>query len=41
MEVKDLGLAALMTLSSLVLTNSWLARFGDSNPVIVLTGMGL
>lgn len=39
METKDVGLAALMTLSSLVLTNSWLSRFGDSDPVIVLSAM--
>ncbi len=39
MEVKDVGLAALMTLSSLVLTNSWLSRFGDSDPLIVLSAM--
>lgn len=39
MEAKDVGLAAVMTLSSLVLTNSWLSRFGDSDPVIVLSAM--
>lgn len=39
METKDVGLAGLMTLSSLVLTNSWLSRYGDSDPVIVLSAM--
>ncbi len=39
MEVRDVGLAAVMTLSSLVLTNSWLARYGDSDPVIILSAM--
>ncbi len=39
METKDVGLAAVMTLSSLVLTNSWLSRYGDSDPVIVLSAM--
>lgn len=39
MEAKDVGLAGLMTLSSIVLTNSWLSRLGDSDPVIVLSAM--
>ncbi len=39
METKDVGLAALMILSSIVLTNSWLSRLGDSDPVIVLSAM--
>jgi len=39
METKDVGLAALMTLSSLVLTSKWLSRLGDSDPVIVLSAM--
>ncbi|GFO97107.1 hypothetical protein ig2599ANME_1307 [groundwater metagenome] len=39
METKDVGLAVLMTLSSLVLTNKWLSRLGDSDPVIVLSAM--
>ncbi len=39
MEAKDVGLAAVMTLSSLVLTNSWLSRYGDSDPVIILSAM--
>jgi hypothetical protein len=39
METKDVGLGVLMTLSSLVLTNSWLSRLGDSDPVIVLSAM--
>jgi hypothetical protein len=41
METKDVGLAALMTLSSLVLTNKWLSRLGDSDTVIVLSAMVL
>jgi hypothetical protein len=39
METKDVGLAAAMTLSSIILTNSWLSRLGDSDPVIVLSAM--
>ena len=39
METKDVGLAGIMMLSSLVLTNSWLSRLGDSDPVIVLSAM--
>lgn len=39
METKDVGLAVVMTLSSLVLTNSWLSRYGGSDPVIVLSAM--
>lgn len=39
MEVKDAGLAAIMILSSSILTNSWLSRVGDSDPVIVLSAM--
>ena len=39
METKDVGLAVVMTLSSIVLTNSWLSRLGDSDPVIVLSAM--
>jgi hypothetical protein len=41
METKDVGLAALMTLSSLVLTSKWLSRLGDSDPLIVLSAMVL
>ncbi len=39
METKDVGLAILMTLSSITLTNSWLTRVGNSDPVIVLSAM--
>ena len=39
METKDVGLAVIMTLSSIVLTNSWLSRLGNSDPVIVLSAM--
>lgn len=39
MENKDVGLAVIMTLSSIVLTNSWLSRLGNSDPVIILSAM--
>ncbi len=39
METKDIALAVIMTLSSIVLTYEWLARLGDSNPVILLSAM--
>ena len=39
METKDVGLAVVMTLSSIILTNSWLSRLGNSDPVIVLSAM--
>ena len=39
METKDVGLAVVMTLSSITLTNSWLSRVGNSDPVIVLSAM--
>ncbi len=39
METKDVGLALVMTLSSIILTNSWLSRVGNSDPVIVLSAM--
>ena len=39
METKDVGLAVVMTLSSIILTNSWLSRVGNSDPVIVLSAM--
>jgi hypothetical protein len=39
METKDIGLAALMILSSIILTTKWLSRLGDSDPVIVLSAM--
>lgn len=39
METKDVGLAALMILSSIILTTKWLSRFGDSDPVIVFSAM--
>ncbi len=39
METKDIALAVIMTVSSIVLTYEWLARLGDSNPVILLSAM--
>jgi hypothetical protein len=39
MEVKDVGLAAVMIVSSLILTDRWLTRFGDSDPVIIMSAM--
>jgi len=39
METKDVGLAALMILSSIILTTKWLSRLGDSDPVIVFSAM--
>ena len=39
MEVKDVGLAAVMIVSSIILTDRWLNRFGDSDPVIIMSAM--
>jgi hypothetical protein len=39
MEVKDVGLADVMIVSSIILTDRWLNRFGDSDPVIILSAM--
>jgi len=39
MEVKDVGLAAVMIVSSIILTDRWLNRFGDSDPVIILSAI--
>ncbi len=39
METKDIALAVIMTVSSIVLTYEWLARLGDSNPVILLSAV--
>jgi hypothetical protein len=39
MEVKDIGLAAVMIVSSIILTDRWLNRFGDSDPVIIMSAM--
>lgn len=41
MELRDIGLAVVMTLSSLVLTYKWLTRIGDSDPVIIFSAMVL
>jgi len=41
MEVKDVGLAAVMIVSSIILTDRWLNRFGDSDPVIIISAMFL
>ncbi len=41
MDTKDLGLAAVMVLSSIILTYKWLTRLGDRAPdsVILLAAM--
>ena len=39
MEVKDVGLAAVMIVSSIILTDRWLNRFGDSDPIIIMSAM--
>ncbi len=39
MEVKDVGLAAVMIVSSIILTDRWLSRFGESDPVIIMFAM--
>ncbi len=39
MDAKDVGLAVVMTLSSIVLTYKWLTRLGDSDPVIIISAM--
>src|SRR3989304_6876891 len=39
MDIKDIGLAAVMILSSIILTNKWLTRFGDSDTIIVISAM--
>ena len=39
LDAKDVGLAIVMTLSSIVLTYKWLTRLGDSDPVIIISAM--
>jgi hypothetical protein len=39
MEVKDVGLAAVMIVSTIILTDRWLSRFGDSDAVIIISAM--
>ena len=39
MEAKDITLAIIMTLSSIVLTYKWLTRLGASDPVIIISAM--
>ncbi len=39
MEIKDIGLAVVMIISSMVLTYKWLTRLGDSDPVIIISSM--
>lgn len=39
MEAKDIALAVVMTLSSLVLTYKWLTRLGNSDPIIIISAM--
>ncbi len=39
MEVKDVGLAAVMIISSMIITYKWLTRVGDSDLVIIISSM--
>ena len=39
MDSKYIGLAAVMTISSLILTERWLTRFGESDIIIILAAM--
>lgn len=39
MESKDIVLAVVMVLSSIVLTYKWLTRLGDSDSVIIVSAM--
>ena len=39
MEVKDIMLAVVMIISSMILTYKWLTRLGDSDPVIIISAM--
>ncbi len=39
MDSKYIGLAVVMTLSSMILTYKWLTRLGDSDPVIIISAM--
>jgi len=39
MDSKDIALAVVMTLSSIVLTYKWLTRLGNSDPVIIISAM--
>lgn len=41
MEQKDIGLAIVMIMSSLVLTYRWLERLGGSDVIIVISAMVL
>ncbi len=39
MDIKDIALAVVMTLSSIVLTYKWLTRLGESDPVIIISAV--
>ncbi len=39
MEAKDVGLAAVMIISSMIITYKWLTRVGDSDLVIIISSM--
>ncbi len=41
MDSRYIGLAAVMTVSSMILTERWLTRFGDSDIIIILSAMFL
>ncbi len=38
-KVKDVGLAAVMIISSMIITYKWLTRVGDSDLVIIISSM--
>lgn len=39
MELKDIALAVVMTLSSIILTYKWLTRLGESDSVIIISAV--
>ncbi len=41
MDVKDIGFAVVMMLSSIVLTYKWLLRVGEADSVIIISAMFL
>ncbi len=41
MEENDIGLAVVMTISSMILIYKWLTRTGDSDAVIIISAMVL
>ncbi len=39
MDIKDIGLAVVMVMSSIVLTYKWLSRIGGSDNVIIMSAV--